>query len=146
MLFLQYRIESNIIQSRGEKHQTLQFIFKILHIIEKMFGNINSETPRYEVIAKKNGYEILRYNKLVLAQTTYEVPKKNTDFSSKTSSGFWPLFNYISGHNTENTKISMTAPVIMQEYDNGSSVKRTMSFIMSPSRFNSISELPQAND
>ena len=40
----------------------------------------------------------------------------------------------------------MTAPVIMQEADNDQSVSRTMSFIMSPSKFTELSQLPAASD
>ena len=35
--------------------------------------------PPYEVLEKKDGYEIRRYEKQYLAQMTYEVPK-TTDF------------------------------------------------------------------
>ena len=101
--------------------------------------------PPYEVLEKKNGYEIRRYEKQCLAQVTYEVPK-TTDFGSKSGTGFYPLLKYITGNNDEKTKISMTAPVIMQESDNDQSTTRTMSFIMSPSKFQSLSELPSAKD
>jgi hypothetical protein len=110
-----------------------------------MFGGINTETPSYDVIAKKNGYEIRRYHKQFLAQNTYEVPK-DTDFSSKGGTGFFPLFKYISGNNNTQTKISMTSPVIMQETESASGVKRIMSFIMSPSTFTSFDQIPKAND
>ena len=110
-----------------------------------MFGGISSETPPYDVIDKKNDYEIRRYKKYVLAKINYEVPK-GTDFGAKTGTGFYPLFKYITGKNETQTKISMTAPVIMQESEDDSSVKRTMSFIMSPSTFSSPDQLPAAND
>ena len=110
-----------------------------------MFGGISVEMPPYEVLEKKNGYEIRRYEKQYLAQVTYEVPK-TTDFSSQGGTGFYPLFNYITGKNESKTKISMTAPVIMQETDKNEATTRTMSFIMSPSKFQSLSELPPATD
>jgi hypothetical protein len=110
-----------------------------------MFGGISVETPPYDVIAKKDGYEIRRYHKQFLAQNTYKVPT-NTDFSSKAGTGFYPLFQFISGNNNTNTKISMTAPVIMQETEVDGGVKRTMSFIMSPSKFASSDQVPKAND
>ncbi|CAF0869803.1 unnamed protein product [Rotaria sp. Silwood1] len=110
-----------------------------------MFGGISSEMPPYDVIAKKDGYEIRRYYKQYLAQSHYEVPTK-TDFSSNTGTGFFPLFKFISGNNDTQTKISMTAPVIMQETECDGSTKRTMSFIMSPTKFNSLDQLPKPND
>jgi hypothetical protein len=110
-----------------------------------MFGGVSVETPPYDVIAKKEGYEIRRYPKQFLAQNTYEVPA-NTDFTSKSGTGFFPLFKFISGNNNTETKISMTAPVIMQEVEGVNGTTRTMSFIMSPSTFNSVNQVPTAKD
>jgi hypothetical protein len=110
-----------------------------------MFGDLKNETPSYVVILKTDVYEIRRYHKQFLAQNIYEV-SKDTDFLSKISTVFYPLFQYISGNNDKNTKIGMTVPVIIQETGDDSSVKRTMSFIMSPSRFTSSDQLPRAND
>jgi hypothetical protein len=110
-----------------------------------MFGGISSEMPPFELLAKKNGYEIRRYGKQCLARVTYDVPK-TADFSSESGTGFFPLFKYISGNNVTDTKISMTAPVIMNESGNGERVKRSMSFIMSPSKFTELRQLPLAND
>ena len=109
----------------------------------EIFGKINSETPPYDVISKKADYEIRRYGKYILAKINYEVPKE-TDFSDKSGTGFYPLFKYITGKNQTETKISMTAPVIMQQNENATSIQRTMSFIMSPSTFKSLDQLPAA--
>ncbi|CAF5106904.1 unnamed protein product, partial [Rotaria sp. Silwood1] len=106
-----------------------------------ILGVINNETPSYDVVAKKNGYEIRRYNKLYLAQISYEVPL-NTGFLSESGSGFFSLYGYISGYNETQTKMSMTAPVIIQETENDCSIKRTMSFIMSPTKFTSLDQIP----
>jgi hypothetical protein len=110
-----------------------------------MSGEINTETPPYDVIERKNGYEIRRYRKQLWAQSTYEVPL-NTDFSSGREYGFSPLFGYISGNNNAQMKMSMTVPVIAQETKMDRSVQRTMTFIISPSTFNSLNQLPMAND
>jgi hypothetical protein len=70
----------------------------------------------------------------------------NTDFSSKTGTGLYPLFRFISGNNNTQTKVFMTPPVIMQETEIDGGVKRTMSFIISSSKFTSSDQLPRAND
>ncbi len=111
----------------------------------KMSGEINTETPPYDLIERKHGYEIRRYRKQIWAQSTYEVPL-NADFSSGRESGFFPLFGYISGNNNAQMKISMTTPVITQETKTNRTLQRTMTFIMSPSTFNSSNQLPMAND
>jgi hypothetical protein len=110
-----------------------------------MSGEINTETPPYDLIERKHGYEIRRYRKQIWAQSTYEVPL-NADFSSGRESGFFPLFGYISGNNNAQMKISMTTPVITQETKTNRTLQRTMTFIMSPSTFNSSNQLPMAND
>jgi len=110
-----------------------------------MSGEINTETPPYDLFERKNGYEIRRYRKQIWAQSTYEVPL-NTDFSSGRESGFSPLFGYISGNNNARMEISMTVPVIIQETKTNRSLQRTMAFIMSPSTFTSLNQLPMAND
>ncbi|CAF2961146.1 unnamed protein product [Rotaria sp. Silwood2] len=110
-----------------------------------ILGVIHNETPSYDVIAKKDAYEIRRYNKLYLAQISYEVPL-NTEFLSKSGAGFFSLYGYISGYNETQTKMSMVAPVIMQETENDCVIKRTMSFIMSPTKFTSLDQIPIPND
>jgi len=110
-----------------------------------LFGDFKDETPSYVVISETDVYEIHRYDKQFFAQNIYEV-SKDTDFLSKTSTGFYPLFKYISGNNDSNSNITMIVSVIMQETEDDSSMKRTMSFVVSPSKFTSSDQLPRAND
>ncbi|MBN2877805.1 MAG: heme-binding protein [Bacilli bacterium] len=69
------------------------------------------ETIKYEVIQKTGKIEIRRYDEFILAST-------RTSKDQTSSSGFSNVFNYISGNNRENTKISMTTPVVTYEDDN----------------------------
>ncbi|UJR19142.1 hypothetical protein I4U23_022272 [Adineta vaga] len=110
-----------------------------------MSTEVNTETPPYDVIERKNGYEIRRYHAQIWAQCTYEVPL-NTDFTSGREYGFSPLFGYISGNNNAHMKIAMTVPVITQETIMDRSIRRKMSFIMSPSNFKSLNQLPMTSD
>lgn len=120
-----------------------------LHIFKQfsleMFGEIRSEMPPYDLIERKQGYEIRQYHRQFWAQSTYEVPL-NTDFSMGGEQGFFPLFNYISGKNQSQMKIAMTSPVVMQEMKTNQSVRRTMNFILSPSTFHSSNQIPKTND
>lgn len=64
------------------------------------------ETAKYEVVKKMSKQIELRYyDKLFLAKTT-------TRMDNRYSSGFSRVFNYISGANQGNQKISMTTPVV----------------------------------
>lgn len=63
------------------------------------------EKAKYDVIKKIDNIEIRNYPKLILAS----VKGYNDD------DAFGLLFNYISGYNTAQSKISMTAPVITSE-------------------------------
>jgi hypothetical protein len=86
------------------------------------------ETPSYEIIGKINDIEIRRYSKLILATVS----------GDSLNSPFRILFDYISGDNLGDSKISMTAPVITPETIEMTapviSVEDSMSFIL-PSKY-----------
>ncbi len=87
------------------------------------------EEANYEIINKKNNYEIRKYfNRLVI------------ETSSTQGKGFKKLFNYISGNNEQKKEIKMTVPVT-QQIKNGD---MTMQFYL-PSKFNK-SNAPKPSD
>lgn len=63
------------------------------------------ETIPYEVIEKEKNIEIRLYHNVLLAST--KTPK-----NKYLDSGFNNVFNYISGQNESQSKISMTTPVV----------------------------------
>ncbi|XP_027356838.1 heme-binding protein 2-like [Abrus precatorius] len=71
----------------------------------------NYECPHYTVVEKGNGYEIRRYDSLVLISNS---PVQGDSFVEATRDGFIRLFSYIHGDNNKKQKIKMTAPVITQ--------------------------------
>eukprot|EP01018_Ginkgo_biloba_P014835 Gb_33188 [translate_table: standard] len=92
-----------------------------------VLGRIGVETPKYQVLAKGNDYEIREYEASVVAEVTYDPAQMNRGRDG----GFMILANYIGAvgkpHNIkpqhtdmppqeeEGEKIAMTAPVITQE-------------------------------
>ena len=80
-----------------------------------------NEEAKYEVIQKNEIYEVRKYSDRLAVET----------FDSNQNSGFRKLFNYISGNNKINKKISMTTPVTRIE-KNGN---MTMQFYL-PSKYN----------
>ena len=80
-----------------------------------------NEEAKYEVIQKNEIYEVRKYSDRLAVET----------FESDQNSGFRKLFNYISGSNMLNKKISMTTPVTRIE-KNGN---MTMQFYL-PSEYN----------
>lgn len=70
----------------------------------QVFGTISVETPKFTLLAKKELYEIRKYEKQLVAQT----------IATSENAGFRTLANYIFGNNTSATSIAMTAPVIEQ--------------------------------
>jgi hypothetical protein len=64
-----------------------------------------TEMQSYSVIQKIADAEIRFYPPVMMAQHT----------SKSQGSGFGKLFGYISGNNTNNTKIAMTTPVHMKK-------------------------------
>lgn len=72
-----------------------------------------TETIKYKVLTKDQQIEIREYRDILLAST-------KTDPNNYYDSGFNKVFQYISGQNEENTKISMTSPVVT--YQEGESL------------------------
>jgi hypothetical protein len=104
-------------------------------------GAIDSETPPFDVVAKGATYEVRRYYPEVWAQVEYIVDP-STDINDKSSIGFQPLFEYITGKNERQQKIPMTAPVVMQQLT-ADFTHRRMAFIMPASQFTRVDQLPK---
>ena len=85
------------------------------------FNAMANEEAKYEVIQKNEIYEVRKYSDRLAVET----------FDSNQNSGFRKLFNYISGNNKINKKISMTTPVTRIK-KNGN---MTMQFYL-PSKYN----------
>ena len=79
------------------------------------------EEANYEVVKKKEIYEIRKYSDRLAIETEI----------SNQGSSFRKLFNYISGNNEDNEEIKMTTPVTQVEKKGN----MTMQFYL-PSRFN----------
>ncbi|KAL0451069.1 UNVERIFIED_CONTAM: hypothetical protein Slati_1663300 [Sesamum latifolium] len=73
---------------------------------------INVETPKHQVLASTDDYEIRKYSPSVIAEVTYDPAQFNSDKDG----GFRILANYIGAfgkpRNAKPEKIEMTAPVI----------------------------------
>jgi hypothetical protein len=67
------------------------------------------EEPDFTVIDTRGGVEFREYAPFILAETLI---KNANSRSSANNTGFRRLFRYISGNNTQQEKIEMTAPVI----------------------------------
>jgi len=68
------------------------------------------ESIPYDVVKKEGKIEIRRYDVILLASTKSEPTPSQT-------SGFSQVFQYISGKNESEKKISMTTPVVSYEED-----------------------------
>jgi len=65
------------------------------------------ETPKYEVQAKRNGYEIRQYEPYIVAEVS-----KRGGYRKTQNQGFGDIAGYIFGDNRIKASISMTAPVL----------------------------------
>jgi len=65
--------------------------------------------PVYELVEKRDGYQIRRYPACIVAQVSVPLDAKEA-----MSDGFRPLADYIFGNNTAKTKIAMTSPVTQE--------------------------------
>ncbi len=65
-----------------------------------------TEEAKYSVVLKDDNFEVRAYQPHILAQTRVE-----GEFASAGSAAFGRLFKYITGNNTSQRDIQMTAPV-----------------------------------
>jgi hypothetical protein len=80
----------------------------------------NIESPKYQVLAAKNGYEIRQYP----AQIVAEVRVSGT-YRESINKGFRKVADYIFGNNTASSSIAMTAPVLNQKQDASEKIAMT---------------------
>ncbi len=97
------------------------------------FSNI--ETPKYTILSSIGKVEIRKYPQMITATARL----KSADYDEEGSTGFRIVANYIFGGNSNNQKIAMTAPVIMNMGDSS-----TLSFVM-PSEYD-LTNLPAPNN
>lgn len=94
----------------------------ILSLTMSFMAQAKVEELKYQVIEKINNFEVREYDSFIKATVTFTDKK---DYKSK---GFRILFKYISGNNTSNRQIDMTAPVIIDE--KGQSIDMTAPVIL----------------
>ncbi len=83
----------------------------------------NIDMPAYTVISQHAEYEIRHYAAYIIAETP--------NVSDQGSSGFNELFQFISGNNTSQAKLAMTAPVLKNDTGGGSKLAMTAPVIKS---------------
>ncbi len=76
-----------------------------------VIGIDSTPQAKYQNIQKDKGFSIRVYEPVVEAQITVA----DKDYKSAVNKGFMQLFKYITGANTVNQKISMTAPVLTEQ-------------------------------
>lgn len=86
------------------------------------------EEPAYQVLEKKDAYEIRRYDSYIVAEVDVD-----GDFKSSGGSAFRILAGYIFGDNQGGTKMAMTAPVETRAADKGTTMNMTAPVTTSPS-------------
>lgn len=92
-------------------------------------GASDVKTPDYDVIAsdEEQQIEVRTYKNLVLASTPMTT---QSDEDEDRNSAFRVLFNYITGDNTGEQDIAMTAPVMMDKKSEGTKIPMTAPVIM----------------
>lgn len=85
------------------------------------------EEPEFEVVERREDYEIRRYDPYIVAEVTV-----SGSFKDAGSAAFRILADYIFGANTSGTKMEMTAPVESQAIDSGTRMEMTAPVLSVP--------------
>lgn len=64
------------------------------------------DEPEFQIVEKAGKIEIRQYAPMIVAEVAVD-----GDMRAASREGFYPLFRYITGNNTQRGKIDMTAPV-----------------------------------
>jgi len=82
------------------------------------------EKPDYQTVSKEGSFEVRKYSSIPIVSAPMD------DMENRNQS-FRKLFKYIRGENSRKTKISMTAPVFMdQQSEADTKTKSRMSFMI----------------
>jgi len=89
----------------------LRKILQFCVVIVSLFGvqAMAIEEPKYSLVSQEGKFEVRDYQPYLLAEVTVEA-----EFEEAGSKAFRALFKYISGDNTPQSEIAMTAPVTQQ--------------------------------
>ena len=72
------------------------------------------ERPTYEVVARRDGYQIRRYDSYLVAETTV-----HGDYETTGNEAFRRLAGFIFGRNSQGARMKMTVPVTHELEDDG---------------------------
>lgn len=84
-------------------------VFSLLAMLFSSPATMAVEEAKYTVLLQEVKIELRQYDSHVLAETIIQ-----GELEDAGNAAFEPLFNYISGNNTTQTDIAMTAPVSQQ--------------------------------
>ena len=103
------------------KKQLVVFLSLLTLTACTVFGDVSVKVAPYKVTASDGAFELRHYEQLVLVSTGMP------DGMDSASGPFRKLFDYISGKNSKTEKISMTAPVFLNQ---ARQATKTMSFVL----------------
>jgi SOUL heme-binding protein len=122
-------------------------VLTVLWAVGSLVMRRNIEEAAYTVVEQRSGYELRRYAKSLIAETS--MPSLS---SADTSAAFRLVAGYIFGANVGRQTIGMTAPVTMAPKPEQIAMTAPvmmgagkMAFIL-PSRYQALSDLPKPNN
>jgi hypothetical protein len=92
-----------------------------------VFGIRSEKEPVYKVLHKDGNKEIRQYGAYLVATTW-----SDGNYEQASKRGFRRLFDYISGNNSDQLSIAMTAPVLQENATNGVTIAMTAPVLQEP--------------
>lgn len=102
----------------------MRFWLKLFSALTLLFSHhtLALEKPEYEVLFEDDAIEYRLYSPYLVAETVVTIDRS---YNSASNEGFRRLLDYISGNNTVDSKIDMTAPVQMTMTESSAEIAMT---------------------
>ena len=120
------RFFGTVVQALPDVRSDVRARFSMIRYLAALFlftpgVTMAIEEPKFKILKEEGEYSLRQYEKTIVAE-----PRVEAEFEDAGGSAFRRLAGYIFGRNSDQSKIAMTAPVVMEKEGGGYKVQFTM--------------------